>query len=143
MKVKQLIALSALTAMAHTAVAHTHTTTYPIKAALDGQPADKQVALYFGDAPHAPVAAAHGEARAGIRVARKLDGETVSCNKALNQALASIKADAVDRGANAVIDIETSFHGRRSSSSTEFVCATSISAASIRVRGKLVTLETK
>lgn len=143
MKLKQLIALSAMATMAHGAFAHTHTTTYPIKGALVGQPADNQVAFYFGDAAHPVVVASKGDASASIRVARKLDGETVSCNAALKAALASLRDDALGHGANAVIDIETSFHGTHSSSSTDFVCATSISAASIKVRGKLATLEAK
>lgn len=143
MKVKQLIALSALATMAHSAIAHTHTTTYPIKAALDGQPADNQVAFYFGDAAHPAVTVSKGDASASIRVARKLDGETTSCNAALKAALASLRADAVNHGANAVIEIETSFHGTHSTSQTDFVCATSFSAAAIKVRGKLATLEAK
>lgn len=143
MNVKQLIALSALASMAHGAIAHTHTTTYPIKAVLDLQPADNRVAFYFGDAAHPVVAVSKGDASASIRIARKLDGETASCNAALTAALASLKDDALSHGANAVIDIETSFHGTHSTSSTDFVCATSFSAASIRVRGKLAMLEAK
>lgn len=143
MKAKHLMVLSAFTAISHAALAHTNTTTYPLKPVLDAQPADNQVAFYFGDAAHADVVAARGEASASIRVARKVEDETTACNEALKEALASLRADAVHHDANAVIDIETSFHGTHSASSKEFVCATSFSAAAIKVRGKLATLTTK
>ncbi|TAM52445.1 MAG: hypothetical protein EPN57_13440 [Paraburkholderia sp.] len=143
MKAKHLMVLSAFTAISHAALAHTNTTTYPLKPVLDAQLADNQVSFYFGDAAHADVVAAHGEASASIRVARKTEDETTACNEALKEALASLRADAVHRDANAVIDIETSFHGTHSASSKEFVCATSFSAAAIKVRGKLATLTAK
>lgn len=144
MKRNHLIVLAAMAAISHAAMAAgTHRTVYPLKPFLDAQPADAQVAFYFGDAEHPAIAASHGDGSAGIRVARKLDDETTSCNKALKEALASLRADAVNHGANAVVNIETGFHGTHTLSTTEFTCATSYSAAAIRVRGQLVTLEKK
>jgi hypothetical protein len=143
MKLRYVLTLAALAATTHVAVARTNVTTYPLKPVLDAQPSDNQVTFYFGDAPHAPVSASHGQGRASIRVARKLDSETVSCNEALTEALASLRADAVNHGANAVVNIETSFHSTHTASSSEFTCATSGSAAALKVSGELVTLGTK
>ncbi|KAA0088724.1 hypothetical protein CIW54_10110 [Paraburkholderia sp. T12-10] len=143
MKLKHLIALAALAATTQAATAHTSVTTYPLKPMLDTQPADGKVTFYFGDAAHPAVTASHGEGKASIRIARRLDGKTTSCNEALSEALASLRADAIDHGANAVVNIETSFHATKSVSATEFTCATSGSAAALKVRGELVTLEAK
>ena len=143
MKLKHLIMLAATAAAMPAAMAHTHTTTYPLQPVLDAQPAGGKVAFYFGDAAHPPVTASHGEESEPMRYARKLDDETTSCNLALRQALDWLRMYAVDHGANAVINIETSFHGTHSTSSTEFTCATSMSAAAIKVRGEVVKLGPK
>jgi len=143
MKLRYLIALSALAATTQAAMAHTTVTTYPLKPVLDAQPSDNQVTFYFGDSAHAPITASRGQGSASIRVARKLDSETVSCREALTEALASLRADAINHGANAVVNIETSFHSTHTVSSSEFTCATSGSAAALKVRGELVTLGTK
>lgn len=144
MTLKHLIALSALAATAHTAMAHTNTTSYPLKPVLDAQLADGKVAFYFGNAAHPEVTASRGERTESVRYARKQhDDETTSCKVALRQALDSLRMYAVDHGANAVINIETSFHGTRNTSSTEFTCATSMFAAALKVRGEVVTLGPK
>jgi hypothetical protein len=143
MKLRCLLALSALAATTHAAMAHTNVTTYPLKPVLDAQPSDNRVTFYFGDTAHAPITASRGHGAASIRVARKLDIEAASCNEALTEALASLRADAISHGANAVVNIETSFHSTRTVSSSEFTCATSGSAAALKVRGELVTLGTQ
>jgi uncharacterized protein YbjQ (UPF0145 family) len=143
MKLKHLIALWVTACAGHAAMAHTHTTSYPLKPVLDAQPADGQVALYFGDAAHPAVTASKGEATESARIARKVDGETESCNSALTQALAKLRQDAIDHGANAVVNIETSFHGTHTASATEFTCATSMSAAALKVHGELAMVRSK
>ncbi|WP_116135645.1 hypothetical protein [Trinickia diaoshuihuensis] len=143
MKLKHLMALTIAALGAQAAFAGSHTTTYPVKPVLDAQPADSKVAFYFGDTPHAAVSAPLGEKTEGIRIARKTDDETAACNQALTQALDALRKDALDSGANAVIDIETSFHQMHSASATEFTCATSLSAAALKVHGQLVKLEAK
>lgn len=143
MKLKHLIALSVAVFAAHAAVAGTHTTSYPLKPVLDAQPADGKVAFYFGDAAHPVVTASQGEVTESSRIARKLDDETQACNTALTEALAKLRQDAIDHGANAVMNIETSFHGTHMTSATEFTCATSMSAAALKVHGELVKLDTK
>lgn len=143
MKLIHLIALAALATTTHAAMARTHVATYPLEPVLAAQPSASQVAFYFGDAAHAPVVASHGEKTESAHVARKLISETGACNKALKEALASLGADAVRHGANAVINIETSFHSTHTASSTEFTCAASGSSAALKVHGELVTLGPK
>lgn len=144
MKLKHLMALSVAALAAHAALAGTHTTSYPLKPVLDAQSAeDGKVALYFGDAAHPAVTASQGEVTESSRIARRTDGETVSCNAALTEALAKLRRDAIDHGANAVVNIETSFHGTHTASATEFTCATSMSAAALKVHGELVKLDAK
>ena len=143
MKLKHLIALSALAFSTQAALAHTHTTSYPLQPVLDAQPANNKVALYFGDAAHPAATASQGEATESVRIARKTDDEPVACNEALKEALAKLREDAASHGANAVVNISTSFHETHTASATEFTCATSMSAAALKVHGELVTLETK
>ncbi|PMS19111.1 hypothetical protein C0Z18_14940 [Trinickia dabaoshanensis] len=143
MKLKHLIALAAAALGAQAALAGSHTTTYPLKPVLDAQSADSKVAFYFGDAAHPAVSASLGEKTEGIRIARKTDDETTACNEALKQALDALRKDATDAGANAVINIETSFHQMHTASATEFTCATSMSAAALKVHGQLVKLDAK
>src|SRR5690348_17303936 len=97
MKLKHLMALSVAALAAHAALAGTHTTSYPLKPVLDAQSAeDGKVALYFGDAAHPAVTASQGEVTESSRIARRIDGETVSCNAALTEALAKLRRDAID-----------------------------------------------
>jgi uncharacterized protein YbjQ (UPF0145 family) len=143
MKLKHVLAVLILAGMAQASMAHSNVNGYPLAPVLDAQPVDGAVRLYFGDAPHPAVVSEHGEVKKSVRIARKTDGEAASCNAALTDGLNALRSYALDHGANGVINIETSFHSTKSSSSTEFTCGTSLSAAALKIRGDLVTLDAK
>lgn len=99
------------------------------------------VAIYFGAQPHADIVRSIGDVSHSIRVARATDGGEVSCNKALADGIDKLRADARQRGANAVINVTTRFHGSKTESTTEYNCGLSRSAAAIVVKGELVVLQ--
>jgi len=109
------------------------------KAALSTDPASK-IAVYFGAQAHPDVVRRMGNASHSVRVARATDGAEASCDKALATALDKLRADAKDKGANAVVNITTRFHGTETASATEYTCGVSPSAAAIAVKGDLVIL---
>ena len=100
-----------------------------------------KIAVYFGAQPHPEVARRVGDASHSVRVARATDGAEVTCNKALAAALDKLRADAQNKGANAVINVTTRFHGTETGSATEYTCGVSPSAAAIAVTGDLVVLQ--
>ncbi|TDV39008.1 hypothetical protein C7405_101125 [Paraburkholderia caballeronis] len=103
--------------------------------------AASDVAIYFSKQPHADVAHRLGDASHSVRIARSTDGAEASCNKALADALDKLRADAKQKGANAVIDVTTRFHTSATESATEYTCGVSTSAAAIAVKGDLVILQ--
>jgi uncharacterized protein YbjQ (UPF0145 family) len=82
-----------------------------------------------------------GEASVSARVARAQDGADASCDKALEQALDKLRAAAQEKKANAVINVQTRFHSAETSSSTNFTCGVSPSAAAVAVHGDLAVLQ--
>jgi len=103
--------------------------------------AGSSIAVYFGSQPHPEVVRRVGGASHSLRVARTTDGAEATCNKALATALDKLRADARGKGANAVINVTTRFHGNETSSATEYTCGVSRSAAAIAVKGDLVVLQ--
>ncbi|MFT0170776.1 hypothetical protein [Paraburkholderia mimosarum] len=110
------------------------------KAAPGTDPAAK-IAVYFGAQPHPDVVRSVGNASHSLRVARATDGAEATCNKALATGLDKLRADAQSRGANAVINVTTRFHGTETASATEYTCGVSPSAAAIAVTGELAVLQ--
>jgi uncharacterized protein YbjQ (UPF0145 family) len=109
--------------------------------AANGANVAPDIALYFGAQPHADVTRRVGDASHAIRIARATDDAGVACNKALTEGLDALRADARKKGANAVINVTTRFHGSKSESTTEYNCGLSRSAAAIVVSGDLVVLQ--
>jgi uncharacterized protein YbjQ (UPF0145 family) len=140
MKLKFTMTACVLALAAQAAMAGTVLHSFPLKPVLDAQPGGNDVALYFGSQPHPEATSQLGEEAKSGRVARSTDDEQTACNRALTQALTDLRTYARDHHANAVINIRTSFHSTETASDTDFTCATSWSAAALKVRGDLVTL---
>ncbi|PLZ04299.1 signal peptidase [Burkholderia sp. WAC0059] len=100
----------------------------------------QDVALYFGDEAHPPVTHEIGRVETPARIARQTEGAEVACREAIGQALESLRADARRRGGNAVVGIETHFHSTKTTSSSEYLCGVSPSAAALRISGEVVVL---
>lgn len=109
--------------------------------AAENSGAGSSVAIYFGAQPHAPLTRDIGAASHSARIARSSDGPEASCDKALAAALDKLRADARQKGANAVINVTTRFHTTETDSTTTYTCGVSPSAAAIAVKGELVVLQ--
>nr|WP_175948560.1 signal peptidase [Burkholderia pyrrocinia] len=113
----------------------------PLQLAVQQPAAGRGVALYFGSQAHPAVKQQLGDVSYSARVARGQDGAEASCNHALEQALDKLRAAAQQKNANAVIDVKTRFHDAETSSTTDFTCGVSPSAAAVAVRGDLAVLQ--
>lgn len=132
--------LGALAVMALTlAGCATQVKSLPLAAA--GGESRGNVPVYFGQQNHPAVKNRLGDVSYSVRIARKVAGPDDACHAALAEAVQKLRAAANERHANAVIDVSTRFHSTESSSSTEFTCGVSPSAAAIAVSGQLVVLE--
>ncbi|RQH05739.1 signal peptidase [Paraburkholderia dinghuensis] len=110
--------------------------------AAASQDAGSKVAIYFGAQPHPEIARHVGNASHSVRIARPAGSPEDACNKGLADALGKLRADAQQKGANAVINVKTRFHGTESDSDTDYTCGLSPSAVAIVVKGELVVLNT-
>jgi hypothetical protein len=117
----------------------TQVTSLPL-AATGGQ-SRGDVQVYFGSQDHPAVKSHAGEVSYSVRIARKVASPEVACHQALAEAVRKLRDAARERKANAVVDVSTRFHSTETSSSTDFTCGVSPSAAALAVRGQLVVLE--
>jgi uncharacterized protein YbjQ (UPF0145 family) len=142
---KNGLMLAALAAVAITqAGCATQVMSVPLQSAQSAvkQPAgESSVAVYFGSQAHPAVQNQLGEAKYSVRIARNSNDPKAACSSALNEALAKLRADAHEHGANAVVDVQTRFHTTETNSATDFTCGVSTSAAAVAVRGNLVVLQ--
>jgi uncharacterized protein YbjQ (UPF0145 family) len=134
--------LGALAAVAITqAGCATQVKSLPLQSAVQQPAAGSGVALYFGSQAHPAVQQQLGKVSYSARVARAQDGAEASCNHALDQALGKLRTAAKEKNANAVINVQTHFHSADNSSSTDFTCGVSPSAAAVAVQGDLAVLQ--
>ncbi len=137
---KRMYGLGALAVVALTqAGCATQVMSLPLAAA--GGQSRGGVPVYFGQQDHPAVRSQLGDVSYSVRIARKVAGPEDACHQALAEAVQKLRAAAHDRQANAVIGVSTRFHSTETSSSTDFTCGVSPSAAAIAVRGQLVVLE--
>ena len=138
MKKFGVLAALAVVALTQTGCA-TQVKSLPFAAA--GAESRGEVPVFFGQQDHPAVKRNLGEVTYSVRIARKVANADDACHEALAEAVRKLRDAARERHANAVIDVATRFHSTETSSSTEFMCGVSQSAAAIGVRGQLVVLE--
>ncbi|MBB6592637.1 hypothetical protein LBW62_05620 [Ralstonia solanacearum] len=141
MKIRSVLTAGIVAALAQTAMARTEVMTYPIKPVLDANQFSPDVALYFGNQQHPAVVQNLGEITKSAHLPRKTVTEVEICNAALADTLRQLTSYAHDHGANAVINIKTSFHDTKSNSDSTFTCGVSGVASALRVHGDLVKIE--
>lgn len=104
----------------------------------------QDVALYFGEQPHAPVKQSLGNKEFAVRVLRKVENTPeANCGIALEKAVQELRDYARAQHANAVINVRTRFQHNESVSASEFTCGASLNGSTLAVRGDVVTLETQ
>ncbi|QRR06780.1 signal peptidase [Burkholderia sp. MS455] len=112
----------------------------PLPASATAQDASG-VSLYFGTQAHPAVKTNIGPRSESVRVRRATDAEQPTCEQALSTALERLREYAKNHGGNAVINVTTRFHDKRSDSTTEYTCGVSGSAGAIAVSGDVVLLD--
>jgi glutamate 5-kinase len=140
---KSRIALSLAAAAVLTQAGCTTTIkSLPVPAALNTQKG-QDVALYFGEQPHASVKQSFGTKEIAVRVPRSPDiSLEANCNNALTKAVQELRDYARTQHANAVVEIKTRFQRNEAVSSTEFKCGASLNASTLAIRGDVVQLDT-
>ncbi|HDR8857020.1 signal peptidase [Burkholderia territorii] len=98
------------------------------------------VAVYFGAQPHPDIKTTIGPRSESVRVQRGTQAEQQTCDQALAEALNRLRVYAKNHGGNAVINVTTRFHEKRSNSTSEYTCGVSGSAGAIAVSGDVVQL---
>ncbi|RQR36169.1 signal peptidase [Burkholderia sp. Bp9143] len=111
----------------------------PLPAAATA-PDTNGIAIYFGAQPHPEVKTSIGPRSESVRVSRATQAEQPTCDQALAEALNRLRIYAKNHGGNAVINVTTRFHEKRSNSTTEYTCGVSGSAGAIAVSGDVVQL---
>ncbi|WP_334040033.1 signal peptidase [Burkholderia ambifaria] len=111
----------------------------PLPAAATA-PDTSGVAIYFGTQPHPDVKTSIGPRSESVRVARGTQAEQPTCDQALAEALNRLRIYAKNHGGNAVVNVTTRFHEKRSESTSEYTCGVSGSAGAIAVSGDVVQL---
>ncbi|KWA05629.1 signal peptidase [Burkholderia cepacia] len=101
------------------------------------------IAVYFGAQPHPDVKTSIGPRSESVRVSRGAQNEQPTCEQALTEALNRLRIYAKNHGGNAIINVTTRFHEKRSDSTTEYTCGVSGSAGAIVVSGDVVQLKAK
>lgn len=113
----------------------------PMPDAMQTQNA-QDVALYFGEQPHAAVRETVGSKEFAVRVPRQVENtREVTCNLALTKALQQLRDYAREHHANAVINVKTRFQHNESVSATQFTCGASLNGSTLAVRGDVVMLD--
>ncbi|SAK58225.1 signal peptide protein [Caballeronia catudaia] len=120
----------------------TQSQSLPMPAEAQNQNKDG-VALYFSDQPHAKVKTLIESKEVRVRVGRDPNSKEPMCNVALGKALQDLRGYARTKNANAVVNVTTRFQGKEISSSTEFKCGSSVTGATLAVRGDVVQLATE
>ncbi|WP_175783663.1 signal peptidase [Burkholderia ambifaria] len=111
----------------------------PLPAAATA-PDTSGVAIYFGTQPHPDVKTSIGPRSESVRVSRGTQAEQPTCDQALAEALNRLRIYAKNHGGNAVVNVTTRFHEKRSESTSEYTCGVSGSAGAIAVSGDVVLL---
>lgn len=113
----------------------------PLPAAMQTQN-EQDVALYFGEQPHASVKQTFGSKEFAVRVPRKPENSLeVTCDAALTKALQQLRDYARAQHANAVINVKTRFQHNESASATDFTCGASLNGSTLAVSGDVVMLD--
>lgn len=99
---------------------------YSIQAALN-TPAAKQklnkgIRLYFGSEGHPAIKVHHGELHTNKKSNAFARSDLAACQWAFLSAMLQLQHTAAQRGANAVINIQSNYKKHRVSSRTEFEC---------------------
>jgi hypothetical protein len=116
---------------------------YPIAPALNsegGKVAD-DVALYFADQPHAPVAKTIGEFATNKKTNAFGKSDEAACQHVFLSAVLELQDRARKEGGNAVINIKSNYKNQETASATTYTCGAGAVLAGVALKGDVVVLK--
>jgi len=112
-----------------------------LKSASADKRIDKNVKMYFGNQPHAPVAANLGTYTSNKKTNAFNKSDKVACEWAFLSAILSFQDRVAREGGNAVINLHSYYKKQEISSSTEYMCGAGTFVAGVAFRGDVVKLK--
>ncbi len=118
---------------------------FPITPAIGSATAKQklgdQVKFYFGDQPHASVEKSFGEIQASTKTNSFWKEDVEACNWTFLSSLLDMRKQAMSLGANAVINITSSYKGSKvNNSSKTYACGTGFLMNGTQFKGEAVKL---
>jgi len=146
MKMKKLFALFTIllfVAGINVAWARETISSYSVSDALSGREdiLGDNVKFYFGDQAHPGVAKDFGEVRTNRKTNAFNKTDKEACDWVFLSAMIALRDAAVNRGANAVINIKSNYKNNQTSSNDSFRCGAGGIIAGVALKGKIVKLK--
>jgi hypothetical protein len=118
---------------------------FPITPAMSSATAKQklgdEVKFYFGDQPHASVEKNYGDIKVSTKTNSFWKEDTEACNWTFLSSLLDMRKQAISLGANAVINITSSFNGSEvNNSSKTYACGTGFLMNGTQFKGQAVKL---
>lgn len=116
---------------------------YSVSDALSGREdiLGDNVKFYFGDQAHPGVAKGFGEVRTNRKTNAFNKTDKEACDWVFLSAMIALRDAAVNRGANAVINIKSNYKNNQTSSNDSFRCGAGGIIAGVALKGKIVKLK--
>ena len=97
--------------------------------------------FFFGDEPHGKVIRTLGQIKTSKKTRALGKSDQVACHWVFLSAMKELKAHALKRGGNAVINIRSNYKNRQTSSSETFKCAAGTLMAGVALIGTIIEME--
>jgi uncharacterized protein YbjQ (UPF0145 family) len=99
------------------------------------------VLFFFGDEEHGEVVLSMGEVRTSKKTSAFGKSDQEACHWVFLSAMKELKANAIKRGGNAVINIRSNYKNKMTSSSETFKCGAGALVAGVALIGTIIKME--
>ena len=99
------------------------------------------VAFYFGEQSHPEVITNHGEFRTNKKTNAFNKSDLVACQWVFMSAMLQLHSRAKSLGANAVINIQSNYKDKQTSSESSFACGAGATMAGVALIGTVVNIK--
>ncbi|MDH3763273.1 MAG: YbjQ family protein [Gammaproteobacteria bacterium] len=99
------------------------------------------VLFFFGDEPHGEVVRSMGEIKTSKKTNALGKSDQEACHWVFLSAMKELKAHALKRGGNAVVNIRSNYKNKTTSSSETFKCGAGTLVAGVALIGTIIKME--
>lgn len=99
------------------------------------------VLFFFGDEPHGEVVRSMGEIKTSKKTNALGKSDQEACHWVFLSAMKELKAHALKRGGNAVVNIRSNYKNKTTSSSETFKCGAGTLMAGVALIGTIIKME--